>query len=110
VNNPVKPAQRPFSPKIDRSYPKPKLKLPPGACDCHFHFIGPQQQFTLKPNHVFSHLEFEDTTFEDWDLQYRIMPRGSFAFAITSASEYPPFWTRHLVRAAQALSAPNRSL
>ena len=62
-----KPAQRPFSPKIDRNYPKPKLKLPPGACDCHFHFIGPQQQFTLKPNHVFSHLEFEDTTFEDWE-------------------------------------------
>ena len=58
---------RPFSPKIDRNYPKPKLKLPPGACDCHFHFIGPQQQFTLKPNHVFSHLEFEDTTFEDWE-------------------------------------------
>jgi len=47
---------RPFSPKIDRTYPKPKLKLPPGSCDCHFHFIGPQQQFTLKPNHVFSHL------------------------------------------------------
>ena len=61
-----KPAQRPFSPKIDRNYPKPRLKLPPGACDCHFHFIGPQKQFTLKPNHVFSHLEFEDTTFEDW--------------------------------------------
>ena len=59
-------APRPFSPKIDRNYPKPKLKLPPGACDCHFHFIGPQQQFTLKPNHVFSHLEFEDTPFEDW--------------------------------------------
>ena len=58
---------RPFSPKIDRNYPKPKLKLPPGACDCHFHFIGPQKQFTLKPNHVFSHLEFEDTTFEDWE-------------------------------------------
>ena len=57
---------RPFSPKIDRNYPKPKLKLPPGACDCHFHFIGPQKQFTLKPNHVFSHLEFEDTTIEDW--------------------------------------------
>src|SRR4029079_2683642 len=64
VNTPV--ATRPFSPKIDRSYPKPRLKLPPGPCDCHFHFIGPQQQFTLKPNHVFSHLEFEDTTFEDW--------------------------------------------
>ncbi len=68
MNSPVnnKPT-RPFSPKIDRTYPKPKLKLPPGACDCHFHFIGPQKQFTLKPNHVFSHLEFEDTTFEDWE-------------------------------------------
>jgi predicted TIM-barrel fold metal-dependent hydrolase len=57
---------RPFSPKIDRHYPKPKLKLPPGACDTHFHFIGPQKRFPLKPNHVFSHLEFEDTTIEDW--------------------------------------------
>jgi predicted TIM-barrel fold metal-dependent hydrolase len=59
-------ATRPFSPKIDRNYAKPKLKLPPGACDTHFHFIGPQKQFTLKPNHVFSHLEFEDTPIEDW--------------------------------------------
>jgi 2-pyrone-4,6-dicarboxylate lactonase len=57
---------RPFSPKIDRNYPKPKLKLPPGACDTHFHFIGPQKQFPVKPNHVFSHLEFEDTTIDDW--------------------------------------------
>ena len=40
---------RPFSPKIDRNYPAPRLKLPPGACDCHFHFVGPQQQFALKP-------------------------------------------------------------
>lgn len=59
-------AARPFSPKIDRNYPKPKLKLPPGACDTHFHFIGPQKQFPLKPNHVFSHLEFEDTPIDDW--------------------------------------------
>jgi predicted TIM-barrel fold metal-dependent hydrolase len=59
-------AARPFSPKIDRNYPTPKLKLPPGACDTHFHFIGPQKQFSLKPNHVFSHLEFEDTPIEDW--------------------------------------------
>ena len=59
-------ATRPFSPKIDRTYAKPKLKLPPGACDTHFHFIGPQKQFPLKPNHVFSHLEFEDTPIEDW--------------------------------------------
>ena len=59
-------SDRPFSPRIDRNYPEPKLKLPPGACDCHFHFIGPQAHFPLKPNHVFSHLEFEDTTYDDW--------------------------------------------
>ena len=58
--------ERPFSPRIDRTYPEPKLKLPPGACDCHFHLIGPQEHFPLKPNHVFSHLEFEDTTYDDW--------------------------------------------
>jgi 2-pyrone-4,6-dicarboxylate lactonase len=58
--------ERPFSPRIDRTYPAPRLKLPPGACDCHFHFIGPQEQFPLRPNHVFSHLQFEDTSFDDW--------------------------------------------
>jgi predicted TIM-barrel fold metal-dependent hydrolase len=58
---------RPFSPKIDRSYPQPKLKLPPGACDCHFHFIGPQAQFPLNPVRPFDHLQFEDTTYPDWE-------------------------------------------
>lgn len=57
---------RPLSPQIDRAYRTPKLKLPPGACDTHFHFIGPQKQFPLKPGHVFSHLDFEDTPIEDW--------------------------------------------
>jgi 2-pyrone-4,6-dicarboxylate lactonase len=57
---------RALSPPIDRNYRKPRIKLPPGACDTHFHFIGPQQQFPLKPGHVFSHLEFEDTTADDW--------------------------------------------
>ena len=61
------PEKIPFSPKIDRTYPIPKLKLPVGACDCHFHFIGPQAQFPLQKDHVFSHLQFEDTTFEDWE-------------------------------------------
>ena len=58
--------KRPLSPVIDRKYPKPKLKLPPGACDTHFHFIGPQKFYPLKAKHVFSHLEFEDTPIEDW--------------------------------------------
>jgi 2-pyrone-4,6-dicarboxylate lactonase len=58
--------ERPYSPRIDRTYRKPKLKLPPGACDTHFHFIGPQKLFPLKEKHLFSHLEFEDTPIEDW--------------------------------------------
>lgn len=58
--------KRPLSPLIDREYSKPKLKAPPGACDTHFHFIGPQKLFPLKPDHCFSHLEFEDTPIEDW--------------------------------------------
>ena len=62
----MSPSGRPYSPRIDRNYPPPKLELPPGACDCHFHFIGPQQRFPLKPNHVFGHLEFEDTPISDW--------------------------------------------
>ena len=57
---------KPLSPRIDRNYRAPKLELPPGACDTHFHFIGPQKLFPLKPNHVFAHLEFEDTPAEDW--------------------------------------------
>jgi 2-pyrone-4,6-dicarboxylate lactonase len=57
---------KPLSPRIDRNYRAPKLKLPPGACDTHFHFIGPQKLFPLKPNHAFAHLEFEDTPVEDW--------------------------------------------
>jgi 2-pyrone-4,6-dicarboxylate lactonase len=58
------------SPPIRRDYKTPRLKLPPGACDTHFHFIGPQAQFPLKPDHVFSQLEFDDTTADDWlDMQ-----------------------------------------
>jgi predicted TIM-barrel fold metal-dependent hydrolase len=58
---------RPFSPKIDRTFPKPRLVLPPGACDCHFHFIGPQAQFPLNPVRPFDQLQFEDTTYDDWE-------------------------------------------
>jgi hypothetical protein len=69
---------RRFSPKIDRSYPKPKLKLLLGACDTHFNFIRPQKQFALKSNDGFSYLEFEHTTTEDWlKMQRRpAFPRG----------------------------------
>jgi 2-pyrone-4,6-dicarboxylate lactonase len=54
------------SPAWDHAVRAPRLKLPPGACDCHFHFIGPQDRFPLRPNHVFSHLDFDDDTIDDW--------------------------------------------
>ena len=28
---------------------KPRLALPPGACDCHFHLFGPATQYTFDP-------------------------------------------------------------
>jgi 2-pyrone-4,6-dicarboxylate lactonase len=58
--------ERQKSPPWDRQLRKPRLRLPPGATDCHFHFIGPQQLYPLRPNHVFAHLDFEDDTIEDW--------------------------------------------
>ena len=59
-------AERQKSPPWDRRLREPKLRLPAGATDCHFHFIGPQELYPLRPNHVFAHLDFEDDTIEDW--------------------------------------------
>ena len=50
------------SPPPDRNPKKPKIKLPPGACDCHFHMLGPQTRFPLKYN---PELSFEDCTYDD---------------------------------------------
>lgn len=58
--------ERQKSPLWDHKLRRPKLKLPPGATDCHFHFIGPQELYPLRPGHVFAHLDFEDDTMEDW--------------------------------------------
>jgi 2-pyrone-4,6-dicarboxylate lactonase len=57
---------KPKSPPWDHDLRAPRLALPAGACDCHFHFIGPQERFPLVPGHVFAHLEFDDDTIEDW--------------------------------------------
>jgi 2-pyrone-4,6-dicarboxylate lactonase len=65
--------ERQRSPAWDRNLRPPKLKLPPGACDCHFHFIGPQSLYPLRPGHVFSHLDFDDDTIEDWLKLQRVM-------------------------------------
>jgi predicted TIM-barrel fold metal-dependent hydrolase len=59
-------AKRPKSPAWDHDLRRPRYSAPPGACDCHFHFIGPQARFPLVPGHVFSHLDFDDDTIDDW--------------------------------------------
>ena len=94
-------ADLPFSPRIDRTYPEPKLKLPSGACDCHFHFIGPQNQFPLVPDRPFGHLQFEDTTFKDWELMQKglglsrglhvqsMMYGRNYELALHAACRYP---------------------
>jgi len=59
-------SERQKSPAWDHRLRSPKLRLPPGATDCHFHFIGPQELYPLRPKHVFAHLDFEDDTIDDW--------------------------------------------
>jgi 2-pyrone-4,6-dicarboxylate lactonase len=50
------------SPPPDRDTRTPRLKLPPGACDTHFHLFGPQARFPLDPAR---RLEVEDCTLDD---------------------------------------------
>ena len=50
------------SPPPDRNTRTPKVKLPPGACDTHFHILGPQARFPLSPGR---RLEVEDCTLDD---------------------------------------------
>jgi 2-pyrone-4,6-dicarboxylate lactonase len=33
---------------------KPRLKLPPGACDTHFHVFGPQRRFPFAPDRTYT--------------------------------------------------------
>jgi 2-pyrone-4,6-dicarboxylate lactonase len=33
---------------------KPRLKLPPGACDTHFHVFGPQSRFPFAPDRTYT--------------------------------------------------------
>jgi len=50
------------SPPPVRNTKKPRLKLPPGGCDTHFHIFGPQSRFPLSPGR---RLEVEDCTVDD---------------------------------------------
>ena len=53
------------SPPWKREVTPPRLALPPGACDAHFHLIGPQRVFPLMAGHPFDHLAIGDATLEE---------------------------------------------
>lgn len=44
------PLRDPTIPPAVREPRKPRLKLPPGSCDCHAHVFGPQARFGYLPN------------------------------------------------------------
>jgi 2-pyrone-4,6-dicarboxylate lactonase len=50
------------SPPPVRNTRKPKLSIPQGSCDTHFHIFGPQARFPLAPKR---RLEVEDCTLDD---------------------------------------------
>ena len=50
------------SPPPDRNTRKPRVQLPAGACDTHFHLFGPQKRFPLDPGR---RLEVEDCTLDN---------------------------------------------
>ena len=51
------------APGPDRFLRNPGLRLPDGACDCHFHIFGPQQFYPLHPDAPY---RIEDSTLDDW--------------------------------------------
>ena len=58
---------RRHAPPPVRNMRPPKLKLPPGACDTHFHFLGQQREFPFNPNRNFvPDVDHDDSTIADW--------------------------------------------
>ena len=61
------PTKRRHAPPPVRNLRPPRLKLPPGACDTHFHFLGPQREFPFNPNRNFvPDVDHDDSTIADW--------------------------------------------
>jgi 2-pyrone-4,6-dicarboxylate lactonase len=60
-------SSRRLAPSPIRSLAKPRLVLPSGACDTHFHFFGPQKVFPFNPQRGFvPDVDHEDSTIDDW--------------------------------------------
>src|SRR5688500_20355382 len=53
----------PALPRLDPDTRTPRLKMPPGSCDCHAHVFGPQNRFPYLPNAAYIP---EDATPEDY--------------------------------------------
>jgi predicted TIM-barrel fold metal-dependent hydrolase len=60
---PMTQTVRKLSPPPDRNPRKPRLSIPSGACDCHFHVFGPQKRFPLHPDIPVS---VEDATYDQF--------------------------------------------
>jgi predicted TIM-barrel fold metal-dependent hydrolase len=58
---------RRHAPPPVRTLRPPKLKLPLGACDTHFHFLGPQREFPFNPYRNFvPDVDHDDSPIADW--------------------------------------------
>ncbi|MGA7611290.1 MAG: amidohydrolase family protein, partial [Xanthobacteraceae bacterium] len=85
------PAKRRHAPPPIRNLRPPKLQLPPGACDTHFHFLGPQREFPFNPNRKFvPDVDHDDSTISDWQQMQSILGL-SRGLLVQSMMYYPGF-------------------
>lgn len=53
----------PTIPGPDPNTRTPRLKLPPGSCDCHAHLFGPQTRYRYDPKRRYTP---PDASLSDW--------------------------------------------
>ena len=85
------PEQKATAPAPIRYGKAPRYRAPAGACDTHFHFFGPQNEFPFNPGRPAAiNVPHPDSTMEDWlRLQDRLgLSRGVL---VQSALYYPSY-------------------
>ncbi len=84
-------APRRKAPPPLRDLRPPKLKLPPGACDTHFHFLGPQSAYPFNPGRKFvPDVDHEDSTIADWQAMQKALGL-SRGLLVQSMMYYPSY-------------------